>query len=235
MRFDSTSLMDMQRRAFAALSSPTHTEHVRKDKISGAVVPPGVPVKPGQELTHHKRAINNPHYVPAKLTSSPGMLVQELPWTNAQTIYEFDFSINGPQQTPGVNNNLVIAKNDVFAIYAVQMLFGTGTNSASFIYRSHGVLPNDDAVYNSFLQIKTESSTYVDKMEGQFFRDNPANSNEYFGEIGMQIINPIRIVSGELGVFKVILNLKNPISTLVISANTVVSMRLHGVYGLARG
>jgi hypothetical protein len=138
-------------------------------------------------------------------------------------------------QVPGVNNNILISKNDVFCIYGVQILFGTGTNSADFIYRSHGVLPADDSLYNSFIQMKYESSTYVDKMEGQFFRDNPANSNEYFGEIGLQIVNPLRLVSGELGVFKVFVNLKNPISALVISLNTVVSFRLHGVYGQAIG
>ena len=123
----------------------------------------------------------------------------------------------------------------MFAIYGIQVLFGTGTNSADFIYRSHGVLPADDALYNSVFSVQTESSTYIDKMAGQFFRDNPANSNEYFGEIGLQIINPIRIVTGELGKFNVIITILNPISSLVLSANTVVSMRLHGVYGQAQG
>lgn len=217
MRFDSQSIMTMQRKAYSALTAREIVEH---KLVNGAI---------------QKVVKKNKHYVAPKLTSSPGMIIQELPWVNTGQQFVFNFSQNGPPQVPGVNNNTTLSKNDVFAIYAIQMLFGTGTNSASFIYRSHGVLPTDDSAYNSTIQIKTESSTYVDKMEGQFFRDNPPNSNEYFGEIGLQLINPIRIVSGELGVFEVILNLKNPIAALVISANTVLSMRLHGVYGQAQG
>lgn len=215
--------MAMQRKAYAALTSPAVAEHMRK--VNG---PNDVPAL-------QKTIKANTHYVPSKLTTSPGMIIQELPWINTTQQFTFDFSQNGPAQVPGTNNNVTLQKNDVFAIYALQLLFGTGTNSADFIYRSHGVLPTDDAVYNSVIQMQTESSTYVDKIAGQFFRDNPANSNEYYGEIGMQLINPIRIVSGELGKFNVVLNLLNPIASLVISANTVLSMRLHGVYGQAQG
>jgi len=222
MRFDTQAIMFMQRKAYNALTAPGVIKHKGIGEVEG---------RPALK----KELVKNKHYVQPKLTSSPGMIIQELPWVNTTTTFTFDFSQNGPQQTPGLNNNSVLNKNDVFAIYAIQILFGTGTNSASFVYRSHGILPADDSLYNSTLQIVTESSTYVDKMEGQFFRDNPANSNEYFGEIGMQIINPVRIVSGELGKFNVNIVLKNPISTLVISANTVISMRLHGVYGQAQG
>jgi hypothetical protein len=225
MRFDSQTLMYMQRRAYKALTAHSVVEHHSREKgVNGALG-----AIPKATIAQNK------HYVAPKLTSSPGMIIQELGWVNTTTTFNFDFSQTAPAQLPGVNNNVTLAKNDVFAIYAFQILFGTGTNSADFIYRSHGVLPADDSMYNSTVSVKTESSTYIDKMEGQFFRDNPANSNEYYGEIGLQVINPIRIVSGELGVFKLILTLKNPIAALVISANTVISMRLHGVYGQAQG
>jgi hypothetical protein len=223
MRFDQQALGQAQRRAYAALTAPAVATHVR---VKGE----------GMSAPSIKKEVSaNNNYADPKLTTSPAMLIQELPWVNSTQQFIFDYSINGPQQTPGVNNNIVIGKNDVFAIYGVQMLFATGTNSAAFVYRSHGVLPNDDSAYNSFIQMKIETNTFIDKMEGQFFRDNPANSNEYFGEIGLQLINPIRVVNGELGTFKIFLNLKNPISSLVISANTMLSMRLHGVYGQAKG
>jgi hypothetical protein len=218
MRFDTTAIASMQRKAYNALTAHSVVEH-KKDQGKAPV----------------KVAKNNANYVPPKLTSSPGMIIQELPWINSQTQFSFNFAQNGPPQTPGLNNNVTLGKNDVFAIYAFQVLFGTGTNSADFVYRSHGVLPADDSLYNSVISVQTESSTYIDKMAGQFFRDNPANSNEYFGEIGLQIINPIRIVTGELGKFNVVISLLNPISSLVLSTNTVVSMRLHGVYGQAQG
>lgn len=210
MRFDCNAQMTMQRRALSRLTQ----KFVMDD--NGGKQP-------------------NKHYVPPKLTSSPAMLIQELPWVNTTQTFSFNFSLTGPLQTPGTNNNITIAKNDVFAIYALQILFATGTNSADFIYRSHGVLPSDDSLYNSIITMKTENNTFIDKMEGQFFRDNPANSNEYYGEIGIQIINPIRVISGELGVFNITITLKNPIAMLVISDNTMVSLRLHGVYGQAQG
>lgn len=221
MRFDPTTIFYMQRKAYNALTAHVMEDHVREGKGANTAV-------------KKVRSLNE-HYVTPKLTSSPGMIIQEQPWVNSATQLAFSFSQNAPAQVPGVNNNVVLDKNDVFAIYAIQILFGTGTNSADFVYRSHGVLPTDDSLYNSVISMKLESTTYLDKVAGQFFRDNPANSNEYYGEIGMQIINPIRIVSGELGKFFVYINLLNPISNLVISQNTIVSCRLHGVYGQAKG
>jgi len=206
MNFDQEALAAAQRRAFLALASS-------KMKDGSA----------------------NPNFVDPKLCTSPAMLIQELAWINTTQSFDFDFSLTAPAQIPGTNNNRVIKKNDVFAVYGVQILQGTGTNSASFIYRSHGVLPTDDAIYNSTVSLKVESSTYVDKMEGQFFRHNPNNSNEYFGEMGMQLINPIRIIKGETGTFTVSITLNSPSAALVISANTVISMRLHGVYGQRKG
>lgn len=217
MRFDQNAIMDGQRRAYTALTSTMVSEQINEGGTLKKSVKP------------------NRHYVPPKLTTSPAMLIQELAWVNTTTTFVFDFSINGPVQTPGVNNNIQLKKNDVFAFYGIQFLMATGSNAASFIYRAHGVLPADDAAYNSVLSVKTESSTYMDKMEGQYFRDVAANANEFYGDMGLQIINPVRIISGELGTFQLVLTLKNPTNALVLSANTLLSMRLHGVYGQARG
>lgn len=223
MRFDVQALWAAQRHAYKAL---TATEVIMHKPTGGDGIKAALAIKETKF---------NQSYADPKNTTSPAMLIQELPWVNSTQQFTFNFSINGPQQTPGVNNNITIGKNDIFAVYGFQLLFATGTDSADFIYRSHGVLPADDSAYNSFLQLKVENSTFIDKMEGQFFRDTASNSNEFWGEAGMQLINPIRIVNGELGTFNVILNLKNPISTLVLSTNTMLSMRLHGVYGQAKG
>ena len=176
-----------------------------------------------------------PYNLNPKLSTSPAMLVQETPWVNTTTSFNFDFSVNGPALAPGVNNNVKIGMNDLFAVYGIQVLLATGTNPASFVYRAHGVLAADDAVYNSIVSIKTESSTYVDKIPGQYFRDFGSNANEYYGDVGMQLMNPIRIVNGRLGVFTVTIDVLNLTSALVISANTQISMRLHGVYGQVVG
>src|SRR4051812_7966411 len=112
MRFDSSAIMDMQRRAFLALSQPTLTENDVRHHRHGMNAEPGPTPAPGTApvvvttkegtVTHTKVAIPNKHYVPAKLTSSPGMLIQELPWINTTQNFTFNFSIDGPQQTPGV-------------------------------------------------------------------------------------------------------------------------------------
>ena len=218
MRFDTLAILQSQRKAFSAITEPLVVHHT---------------IQPNGDLK--KSTSKNRHYVAPKLATSPAMLIQELPWVNTTQQFNFVFSISAPAQIPGTNNNIVIAKNDIFCIYGVQILLATGTNSADFVYRSHGVLPTDDAVYNSTVQFLVESSKYVVNMEGQFFRDNPPNANEYYGEMGLQIITPLRTVSGEQGTFTVSLNLKNPTAPLVISPNTLISMRLHGVYGQAGG
>jgi len=225
MRFDQQSIREAQRRAYAALTSPKMAEIERTISGSGS----------DKQISSRKIVKDNPHYVPAKLTTSPGMLIQELAWTTTTTTFNFDFSINGPGLIAGTNNNSKIGKNDIFAVYGMQILLATGTNPASFIYRSHGVLATDNAVYNSTISIKTEASTYIDKIEGQYFREMGTNANEFYGEMGMQLVNPIRIVSGELGVFEVRVQIKNSTAALVISTNTLISMRLHGVYGQAQG
>jgi hypothetical protein len=228
MRFDPYVIYMAQRGAFKDVTSP----FVKHSGLDGS----------GK---HVEKITKNPHYGPPNLASSPAMLIQELPWNTGATSgtaqYVFDFSQTGPSQVPNVNNNIVLSKNNIFCCYGVQLFLGTlgivsgNATSALTQYRSYGVLPGDGALYNSVLQMKIETSTYINLMEGQFFQDVPANSNEYYGEMGLQVINPRRILSGELGLFQFVVNLKNPMTGVVTSANTVISLRLHGVVVQARG
>lgn len=222
MRFDQQSIMWAQRKAFIALTSPKVVQHAN---TAGTTDEKSKVVKIAQD---------NKYFTPAKLITTPAVLVQELPWINTTQTFTFDFSLTAPPQVPGVNNNVNISKNDVVAGYAIQILFGTGEDAATRIYRSFGVLPADDSLYNSVLSMNIESSTLVTKMNGLLFRDVPNNSTEFWGETGMQIINPLRIVSGEQGKLQIVLNLLNPIAGLVISDNTFISMRFWCVYGQAQ-
>ncbi len=229
MRFDTRAITAGQERAYKTITAKTVIQHERVfDNVSKKYV----------LKTIEK---DNKYYVTPKNVTSPAMLIQEQAWVNTTQSFIFDFSINGPGVVAGLNN-IAISKNSIFCAYGLQLLFGsqsaafgTAGAAASTIYRSHGVLPADDALYNSVISMKVEQSTFIDKMEGQYFRDNPANSNEYFAEEGMQLLRPLRILTGELGVFQVIIAIKNPIASLVLSANSYISCRLHGVYGQAQG
>jgi hypothetical protein len=176
----------------------------------------------------------NPYYTNPASISMGAQLVQEQPFTNASSTFSFDFSINAPIATSTLNN-VVLGKNNVLAFYAIQILIGEGANGNNRIYRSRGLTPEDDSLYNSVVTMKFEQSTLIDKMNGLNFRDVGTNANEFWAEAGLHLINPQRVVSGELGVFNLTINLINSISALVISPNLFISARLHGAFGQASG
>jgi len=222
MRIDPQSEYAAQRLAFGVLTNPGSEVVANQQQAAQFDCKVGARV-----IIPNKYSVN-----PINVTM-PATLTQEIPWVNTNQLLSFDFSINGPVQTPGTNNNILLGKNNVAVIYAMQILFGEGANSANRIYRSFGNTPNDDSLYNSVVQIKMEQSTLVDKVDGRDFRDAPDVVTAGAAEFGKILINPVRIVTGELGFFSVFINLLNPISALVITANMFVSMRLKIGFGQA--
>lgn len=229
MRFDLTAIRDAQRKAFARLAEVTEVHHVIKHDTAT------------NTKTAEQQHVINPFHMDKNYVTEPAMLCQELAWSNQNTIYTFDFSSNAPAQTPGTNNNVVMPKNNIFVCYGIQLLQGqyiidnTGNpNSAGMIYRAHGLTQNDDSMYNSTLSMKLETDSFVDFMPGQGFRDVTTSPNEYWTEIGLQLINPMRMITGQMGTFKIILTLLNPLTNLTMSPNLVVSMRLWGAMGQAK-
>ena len=208
MRFDLQSVREAQRQAYKTLANPTIiTAHGPKP---------------------------NPYKTDPASISIGAQLIQEQAYTNQATQFSFDFSINAPIATPTLGN-IVLGKNNVFVFYAIQLLIGEGANANTRIYRSRGITSNDDAIYNSIFTMKFEQSTLIDKMNGQNFRDVGTNANEFWAENGLYLINPQRVVSGELGVFNLTINLINSISGVVLSPNLFLSVRLHGAFGQASG
>jgi len=222
MKIDPQAEQAMQRLAFGVLTNPATV--VKANATQAAQFN----CKEGEQVE-----IPNKYYVTPINVTMPATLTQEIPWVNTGQVLQFDFSINGPGQTPGVNNNIALGKNNVAVIYAMQLLFGQGANSANRIYRSFGNTPNDDSLYNSIVSMKMEQSTLVDKIDGRDFRDVPDVVTAGSADLGKLLINPVRIVTGELGFFSVFINLLNPISTLVITAEMSVSMRLKIGFGQA--
>jgi len=216
MRYDEQAKRESQRKAFDLITQRELTKRT---------------TNPDGSFTDTKVA--NKFYVDPLNVTIPATLTQELPWVNTGGQFIFDFSINAPAQVPGVNNNRVLPKNNVFVIWGLQLLFGTGANAANRVYRSFGLTANDDSLYNSTMSVKMEQSTLIDFAEGRDFRDVPQTATEGWADDGMVLINPVRIITGEMGVFKLFITLLNPISALVISDNTVVSARLKGAMGQA--
>lgn len=212
MRYDQSAIRDAQRLALSVLTAST----TKTLDANGNVCD-----------------VPNQYYVNPLNVTMPIKLVQETPWINTTQSFQFDFSINAPVQVPGVNNNVILGQNNVFAPYGIQLLFGDGANAANRIYRSRGITPNDDSLYNSLISIRFEQSTLVDKVQGQDFRDVETGVNEAYSDNGLVLINPIRIVSGKLGTFSMFVTLLNPIAALPISANQFISARLVGCFGQA--
>lgn len=221
MRYDQQAKRDAQRLAYGVITN--EVSKIKADQQTAARL--GCEV--GKVVD-----VPNKYYVNPINVTMPATLTQETPWINTTQQFGFDFSINGPGPVPGVLNNILLGKNNVFVIYGIQILFGEGS-AANRIYRSFGNTPNDDALYNSIIQIKLEQSTLVDKVDGRDFRDVPQVVTEAWEDNGMVLINPVRIVTGELGFFSLFINVLNPISGLVITPEMFISVRLKGAFGQA--
>lgn len=222
MKHDQLAVQGIQRLAFGVITNP-NVEVVANQQQAAQNN-----CKAGDRIM-----IPNKYYVNPLNVTMPATLTQETPWVNTTQQFSFDFSINGPGQTPGTNNNIPLGLNNVFVIYGIQILFGEGSNAANRIYRSFGNTPNDDSLYNSFVQIKMAQSTLIDKVDGRSFRDVPDVVTAADEDLGMVLINPVRIITGDLGFFTLFINVMNPISTLVITDSMFLSVRLKGAFGQA--
>lgn len=213
MKYDQSAIREAERKCFELLTTPSMKV---KDSNGNLCDEP------------------NKYWVNPINVTLPAVLSQELPWNNANTELVFDFSINGPQQAPGVNNNINIPQNSVYAIYGIRVRFGDGANAANRIYRSFGLTPNDDAIYKSVHSMKFEQSDLIDKVDGDSFRDVPdvATANNLLD--GMLLINPVRFITGKLGTFQYKIRMLNPINLLVMSANATVKVDLRGGFGPAQ-
>ncbi len=209
MRVDQQALMEAQRRAYNNLAQEKNT------------MPDG-------------SVVRNPYFTPPNKITMGAQIIQEIPFLATTGQYVFNFSATAPPTSPTAGN-VLLGKTQVFSIYAVQLLIGQGANANNRIYRSRGVTANDDSIYNSTFQMKVETNTYIDDLNCHEFRDVATNANEFWAMAGMTLINPIRIVNGELGTFNCSINPLNPLAALVLTADLWLSLRLHGALGQAKG
>jgi|SRR6185312_473580 len=212
MRIDAQTNMEAERRAIAFLTSPN--KRVIKD---------GVATTEG-----------NTHFVRGTQITSPVTLIQELPFVNTTQSYTFNFNNSAPNPSSTLNN-VLLPKNNVAAVYALQILFGVGANANNRQYYSHGFTADDDSMYNSNVSMQIEDQTKINLVTGYEFKDVYPSPLQVDGLSGLCIINPIRILSGEMGIWSVNLSLLNPITTLKLTSNSFISCRLKVVMGQASG
>jgi hypothetical protein len=155
--------------------------------------------------------------------------------------YLFDFSLNAPPASATLNNTL-LAKNNVAAIYGVKILQGLSSdgNANGRVYQAFGIGAADYALYNSIGKLLTEDTTVWVNMNGQNFIDQGASATPNGGQrsgmfYGAIPVNPIRLVSGELGTFQFQLNLINQITNLVLTPNVYIKCELLCAMGQASG
>ena len=215
MIFNNNGLLAMQRRAFDFLT--TQYNVVEKMGPTGSI---------------ERTTIENPYFTNPTNVTGPAKLQQETPWVNTSNQFNFDFSINAPLPSATLNNR-VLPKNNRAAIYGIQILFGNGANANNRVYQSHEVITNDAALYNSTISITMEQSNLVNYMDGQEFRDVVNNGDDMSNTYGFVPITPLRILTGEMGVFNLTISMINPISALVLSANLFISVRLFVIMGQA--
>lgn len=228
MRYDAQTVQNAERKAFEMLTRqwnevhpnvqhPNKMQHLGEDDL-------------GAGLRKGKTYIPNPYYAQPAYVTSPVTLIQEMAFAPAGP-YQFTFTaVQAPQSSP-ILNNRVLSVNQVVCIYGIQILQGLGALAVNRIYRSYGIAANDNAIYNSTINMQLETNTLIDGIDGQEFRDTPNSPTESWDNMGMKLVQPLRIFTGSLG--RLFLNIvpNNSLAALPLTANTFLSMRLKCVLG----
>jgi len=185
------------------------------DTLSGknGLLTPNTPIRP----------------IPPKDITMSSWLVQEQAFLAAQNVYNFEFGSQAPPPT-GVLNNFQMGDNDVVAIYGMVMEYGIGGATNNREYFTTGVTPADNSLYNGELFIQFENRQSTELVKTRAFR----NLEPYYDDAGFVFINPVQILTGRLGTFRVTIELP-PIAALVITANSFISMQLEVALGRASG
>lgn len=164
-----------------------------------------------------------------RLITSPTVLKQEQVLA-AQSSYTFNFAANSAPQA-GLNggavwlNNIVLLKNNVAAIYGVRFRIGyDDVNGQQRIYQTYGQTEGDNFIYNSEWQMQVETETQMSQGSMDDFKEVPQGSVRAIQKYdGMMLVNPIRLISGQLGKLNMKFTALNPaVNALVLSSNAVV-------------
>jgi len=179
--------------------------------------------------------IGNQFYTDPRLVTMPATLQQELPFTNAGT-YEFNFSSTNAVGPSATLNNFILPQNNVAACYGVRLRIGYGALGNTRVYQCFGNTAADNSIYNSNIILTIESENQVTNFFVDDFKDVPDNSpNEINKYNGVMLMNPVRLISGKLGVFTMTIKTLSSISALSLSDDAFLSLTLLCAFGQASG
>lgn len=159
----------------------------------------------------------------------PACLIQEQALTTASNVLTFIYGTKSPIGTAALNN-VILGDNDIAVVYGIQMLIGQGANVNTRIYRAYGPNVQDNVPYNGILSMQLESNVPVVNIDMLQARKEQGTDKDQFD--GCFVINPLRIITGRISTFNIILTMPD-VSTLVFTPNLFVSMRLMIALGQA--
>lgn len=180
-------------------------------------------VKPNEKANKYK--------VNPKDITVPAKLVQEQQLTNGTNVYTFDFSAQAPQPSATLNN-ILLGKNQVAAVYGIQFYLGIGSTASNRAYYTYGALAADNVFYNGTTKVVYEQSSFIVNISNdEYYKYDGVNRDQ---DDGLVLIQPLRVISGELGINQVVVTLPS-VSGLTFTSNLYMSCRLHIALGQAQG
>ena len=229
MRYDAMTVQNAERKAFAMLTD-SHIEVHPNTQHPQKVIANEADAKsvPGMRAGAHY--VPNKFYSQKAYVTSPYTLIQEIPYTPAGP-YQFNFTAVQAPPPSAVANNRVLSVNQTVCIYGFQILIGQGALAVNRYYRSYGIAINDNAIYNSTINMQLETNTLIDGIEGQCFRDTPTAPTESWDNMGLKLIQPLRIFNGDLGRLFINIVPNNSLAGLILTPNQFLSFRLLCVLG----
>jgi hypothetical protein len=172
----------------------------------------------------------NPIYVSPDNITIPSILAQEQPVTTASNVLTFDFSVNAPAASATLNN-VTLPQNNIAVIYGITFLLGVGATANNRQYYTSGLIAGDNVVYTgSILSYKFEQSTLIQNVNmGSFQYQNGTEYNPYAATM---LINPLRILSGRLGINQVQITMPS-VAGLAFTPNLYARLQLETCIGQA--
>lgn len=184
-----------------------------------------------QPVVGPNKNVKNKYYTDPKNITVPAKLIQEQQLTNGTNVYTFDFSSQAPQPS-AILNNILLGKNQVAAVYGIQFYLGVGSTASNRTYYTYGPLAADNIFYNGNTKIVYEQSSFIVNVSNdEYYKYDGINRDQ---DDGLVLIQPLRVISGELGINQVVVSLPS-VSSLTFTSNLFMSCRLHIALGQAQG
>jgi hypothetical protein len=235
MKHDISAIRDSERLAMNLLTSPfMAVAKGTAGSMMGKDLAAQYPMY-GSMLNPFGWYTGNQFYTDARLITMPSTLQQEVVFDTTGT-YTFNFAATNAVAASATLNNFTLPQNNVAAVYAMRLRLGYGATSNTRQYQTYGATLSDNSIYNSNAILTIESENQMTNFSVDDFKEVPDNNPRGIEKYsGMMLINPVRIISGKLGVFQVQIKTLSSLAGLDISPNLYLSLTLMCAFGQASG